>query len=151
MESRKMVELNQSNGDIVYHQSGVLPYRFQKGKADILLISNLSGSRWVIPKGIIDDGFNPVSSAANEAYEEAGVQGRIDPEPIGEYRYYKWNGICHVQVFLMEITDVLESWPESSLRKRKWMRPGDVLALIDKRIPDALVRKMLARIEKIGV
>ena len=134
----------------VYEQSGVLPFRFQRGELEILLISSRSGKRWVIPKGVIENGFTAVATASNEAFEEAGIRGDIDPQPVGEYRYRKWGGVCRVQVFLMEINEIAESWPEVALRSRKWMAPGEVRGLIDKRIPLALIKKMLAGIADKG-
>ena len=41
--------------DISYiEQSGVIPYRIQEGKIEILLITSLKKKRWIIPKGIIE-------------------------------------------------------------------------------------------------
>jgi 8-oxo-dGTP pyrophosphatase MutT (NUDIX family) len=62
-----------------------------------------------------------VESACKEAYEEAGIRGRVNPPPLGEYQYRKWGGVCTVQVFALEVLDVLETWPESSVRRRQWM------------------------------
>ena len=76
--------------DSIYRQSGVIPYRLGSGDVEVLLITSLQKKRWIIPKGIIEYGYSHQESAENEAYEEAGIEGQIDPSPIGEYRLQKW-------------------------------------------------------------
>jgi len=105
----------------MYNQSGVIPFRLNGDDIEILLITSRSKKNWIIPKGIIDPGLTPRESAVREAYEEAGVRGRIFPEKIGEYEFGKWNGTCRVQVFPFEVTEELETWPESCFRERKWL------------------------------
>jgi 8-oxo-dGTP pyrophosphatase MutT (NUDIX family) len=112
-----MVENNKQN---VYRQSGVIPYTIKDGKLLLLLITSISKGNWIIPKGIIDDGFSPQESAMNEAYEEAGVRGQIDNKIIGAYNYHKWGGRCEVQVFAYAVTEMLDEWPEMHMRERAW-------------------------------
>jgi 8-oxo-dGTP pyrophosphatase MutT (NUDIX family) len=108
-----------------YHQSGVIPYRVIHEEVEVLLITSRRGKHWVIPKGVIDPGSDAGESAAREAYEEAGIRGRLSDAPVGEYRYKKWGGICTVKVFIMEVQSVLDAWPEESNRKRLWMTVKD--------------------------
>ena len=103
-----------------YKQSAVIPYRSVHDRLEILLITSRRGTRWVVPKGVIDLGLSAASSACKEAYEEAGVLGAVSPEPIGEYRYEKWGGMCRVTVFALEVHTVLKRWPEDSSRERQW-------------------------------
>jgi 8-oxo-dGTP pyrophosphatase MutT (NUDIX family) len=60
-------------------------------------------------------------SAAKEAWEEAGLLGKVCSESIGTYEYYKSGFTCQVEVFLLPVETVLENWPESSKRKRQWV------------------------------
>jgi 8-oxo-dGTP pyrophosphatase MutT (NUDIX family) len=108
-----------------YHQSGVIPYRVVHEEVEILLITSRRGKRWVIPKGVIDPGSSASASAAREAYEEAGIRGRLSDSAVGEYRYKKWGGTCTVKVFIMEVQSVLEEWPEASNRRREWLTVKD--------------------------
>lgn len=127
---------------IVYEQSGVIPYRWEGENVRLLLITNRSGQRWVIPKGIVEPGMSAFSSAANEAYEEAGIRGTLYPESIGAYDYAKWDGRCRVSVFLMEIDDVSDHWPED-FRERHWLETEEFLTLADDRIPRRLLKNAL--------
>lgn len=104
-----------------YRQSAVIPYRVTGTGVEILLITSRGGKRWIIPKGIIDPGTTAVESACKEAYEEAGIRGRPSGSALGKYQYEKWGGLCTVEVFTLEVVEMLDAWPESGVRRRKWM------------------------------
>lgn len=104
-----------------YRQSAVIPYRKKGDKIEILLITSRKGKRWIIPKGVIEQEISPAESASKEAMEEAGIEGILSSVPVGEYEYLKWDGICNVEVYLMQVTRIHRNWPEKSLRNRKWM------------------------------
>ena len=53
------------------------------------MVTSRSGRRWVFPKGQIDPGHTPGEAALIEAWEEAGLVGTLDPEPVGSYLYEK--------------------------------------------------------------
>ena len=116
-----------------YTQSGVLPYRWDGGKLEIMVISSSNNKRWVIPKGIIDPGLSPQQSAVKEAYEEAGIQGFIDYDPIGQYSYPKWGADCYVTVFPFEVTTLIQDdeWQES-YRERKWVTSKKAKKLVSR-------------------
>ena len=44
------------------------------------------GGRWIFPKGGVEAGLTQAQSAALEAFEEAGVHGRIEEMPFARYR-----------------------------------------------------------------
>jgi len=104
-----------------YKQSGVIPYRFKNGKLQILLITSRKKKKWIIPKGVIEPYMTPQESAAQEAYEEAGLFGKVLPEPVGEYEVIKWGGVCTVTIYPMQVEKEYKKWMESDFRKRKWM------------------------------
>ena len=41
---------------------------------------------WALPKGLVDPGESAAETALREAYEETGLQGRLD-EKLGDVRY----------------------------------------------------------------
>ncbi|MGL5060436.1 MAG: NUDIX hydrolase [Microcoleus sp.] len=106
---------------LLIEQSGVIPYRIHNGEIEVMLITSSTGKRWVIPKGLIEPDMTSPDSAAKEAWEEAGLLGKVDPESIGIYEYYKWGCTCQVEVFLLKVQTVLETWPEAHKRKRQWV------------------------------
>jgi 8-oxo-dGTP pyrophosphatase MutT (NUDIX family) len=108
-------------------QTAAIPIKDGK----VCLVTSRSGKRWVVPKGLIDEGKTASEMALQEAWEEAGVVGMLQSEPVGTYLYQKYGGTCHVTVFLMEVTEVAYDWPERSFRDRRWVNPAEAARLID--------------------
>jgi len=132
-----------------YQQSSVVPFRYQDGRLEVLIVGSSKRKHWVIPKGIHDPGLSAQESAAKEAMEEAGVVGEVYTEPTGQYSYPKWDATCQVVVYPMRVTGILaeSEWPERH-RGRRWVsvteaadtvRNDDVKRLILD-LPDALAR-----------
>lgn len=117
----------------LYRQSGVIPYRRRNRQLQVLLITSRRQKRWIIPKGVIERHLTPVESAAKEAYEEAGVIGTTSDEPVGQYEYEKWGGICVVTVFPMQVREVLPpaAWLEAEERERRWYSMEEAIALVE--------------------
>jgi len=128
--------------DWIYRQSAVLPYRRSPGGLQVLLITSRKGSRWVLPKGIVEPGLTAPQSAAREAREEAGVDGFVGAECLGKYRYRKWGGTCKVEVFPMEVSTESEDWPEADMRRREWM----TVPKASKRVNEKALRKIIRRL-----
>lgn len=107
-----------------YTQSSVIPYRYDKGELEILLILSSKKKHYVIPKGIKEPGLSARESAEKEALEEAGIKGKVALHPIGSYTCNKWEATCTVSVYPMEVTFVLdeEDWEEKH-RTREWFKP----------------------------
>lgn len=130
-------------------QSAVLAYRRGKKGLEVLLVTSRRTRRWVLPKGNVEDGMTAAESAAKEAYEEAGVKGKVAKRELGSYRYLKPDedeGQSYaVRVFPMEVTAVKSSWPEKDERRREWM-PVETAA---KMVHEKKLRKILLNFPKI--
>ncbi|MBT00597.1 MAG: hypothetical protein CMI01_18285 [Oceanospirillaceae bacterium] len=105
-----------------YTQSAAIPYRIQSGEVEVLLITSSSGRYWVLPKGIVEPGLSPQASAAKEAREEAGIEGNVQEQALGQYRQAKWGAHCDIQVYPMRVTRELpdKEWEETH-RERRWL------------------------------
>ena len=114
----------------------------------VCLVTSSSGKRWVVPKGLIDEGKTAGEMALQEAWEEAGLVGMLDSEPVGTYLYAKYGGTCHVTVFLMQVAEVADDWPERSLRERRWVRPAEAFRLIDDEGLRLVIRGALANLRE---
>jgi len=93
---------------------------------EVLLITSLNSKRWILPKGWLEPELNAAENAAREAFEEAGVTGKISPQPVGAYHYLKerkdGGGMpCSVDVFALAVTKQLDDWPEKSARELAWV------------------------------
>jgi 8-oxo-dGTP pyrophosphatase MutT (NUDIX family) len=116
-------------------QYGALPYRFTPAAAlEILLVTSRESKRWIIPKGWPIKGLRPYKSAAREAFEEAGVSGRIGVKSIGLFTYDKIldDGCvdCEVRVFPLLVKQQSKTWPEIEERTAQWVAPDRAFALI---------------------
>jgi len=66
-------------------------YRVGSRGLEFLLVQT-RGGRWIFPKGGVEPGLTQAQSAALEAFEEAGVHGRIEEMPFARYYIGKANG-----------------------------------------------------------
>jgi 8-oxo-dGTP pyrophosphatase MutT (NUDIX family) len=97
----------------------------------IWMVTSSSGKRWVIPKGMIDPGHTAGEAALIEAWEEAGLVGRLVNEPVGTYLYEKYGRTYLVTVFLLQVTDSAIDWPERNSRRREWLLPEAAIDRIE--------------------
>ena len=120
----------------VRSQFAALCYRGHGKKVQVLLITSRGTKRWIVPKGWPMDGRTPAESAAQEAWEEAGVRGRPDGRCLGIYSFNKETedqGIlsCLAMVFAVKVDSLADAFPESGQRKRKWMSRAKAASLIE--------------------
>ncbi len=130
-------------------QVAALPWRRgSDGGVEILLVTSRETQRWVTPKGGRMPGKTDAEAAAQEAQEEAGVEGRITVEPIGTFRYLKvlkrraarW---CVVSLHALEVEIEHADWPERDERVRAWFSRDAAASQVDE--PD--LRIMIAAFE----
>ena len=122
-----------------------------KGNGDakkVLLITSRGTGRWILPKGWPLPEKSAFESAAQEAWEEAGVRkAEVADRSIGSYRYSKVLdcGIkipCETKVFPMVVRKLSETYPESSERKRKWVSPSQAAKMVRETELKALLRDL---------
>jgi 8-oxo-dGTP pyrophosphatase MutT (NUDIX family) len=106
-------------------QVGALPVRRgPDGVLNVLLVTTLQTQRWIIPKGWPLPGRQDWAAAAVEAREEAGVLGEACEGSIGSYTYEKRRPSgsvpVRVSVYLLDVQEELETWPECARRRRAW-------------------------------
>ncbi len=113
----------------------------------VCMVTSRSGRRWVLPKGRIEVKQSPSEAAAAEAWEEAGLTGRVGEQSVGTYRYEKY-GVPHaVEVFVLQVESVRTQWPERSERSREWVTPEEAIA----RIEEAELRAVVAAVCGVAV
>jgi len=124
-------------------QFAALPWRRNAaGEVEVLLITSRETKRWVIPKGWPIKGKTSAKSAAQEAFEEAGVLGKIEKSPTGAFAYDKRlkNGrLQHVRVavFALQVETEAEVYPEVGQREKQWLSAAAAARLVDE--PELMV------------
>jgi 8-oxo-dGTP pyrophosphatase MutT (NUDIX family) len=120
------------------HRTGVqyaaLPYRLSRG-LEILLVTSRETGRWILPKGWPMKGKRPHVAAAREAFEEAGVTGKVGRTACGSFHYGKQlgNGAvvgCVVQVYPLAVDRQKKRWPEQGQRTVGWFTPAEAAAAV---------------------
>lgn len=116
-------------------QYGALCWRAVATGVEVLLITSRDTGRWVIPKGWPMPGLAPEAAAAQEAWEEAGVQGTMNPLCIGRYGYQKCLSAeasvpCAVAVYGLRVDELAKTFPEVKERRRKWFPLAEAATLV---------------------
>src|SRR5215813_8513632 len=65
-------------------QVAAVCYRVRRNAIEFLFVQT-RGGRWTFPKGSAEPGLTHAQAAALEAYEEAGVHGRMEEESFARY------------------------------------------------------------------
>lgn len=117
-------------------QFAALCYRLVRGKPEILLISSRGTGRWIVPKGWPMPDRTPAASAAQEAWEEAGVKGQTLEQCIGLYSYDKEmeegdDLPVLALVYPLRVTSLATDFPEAGQRRRKWFTPKKAASKVD--------------------
>jgi 8-oxo-dGTP pyrophosphatase MutT (NUDIX family) len=127
-------------------QYAALPWRRVEGRLEILLITTLTSKRWVVPKGWPCEGRSPCESAAQEAFEEAGIIGTTTARAVGTFDYLKRRKTgetiaCRVAVFALEVERQRRAWPEKAMRQTCWCSVDEAMA----RVSDPGLKRLIAK------
>jgi 8-oxo-dGTP pyrophosphatase MutT (NUDIX family) len=125
-------------------QVAALPWRRGGDGVEILLVTSRETRRWVTPKGGRMSGKTDAEAAAQEALEEAGVEGVVGDRPLGRFRYLKvlkrraarW---CVVDLYGLEVTILHAEWQERDERERVWMSRNEAVQRVDEPDLKALI------------
>jgi 8-oxo-dGTP pyrophosphatase MutT (NUDIX family) len=99
-------------------------YRNTSEGIEFLLVRTRAG-RWTFPKGRVESDPSRAAAAAREAFEEAGVFGRVEERALGSYRHSKLDNFHFdehsVDAHLCEVVSLVP--PEETHRDPTWFDP----------------------------
>jgi len=150
VKSYSAVMTREQSGELPI-QTGALPWRLAaKNGIEVLLVTGRRSGRWTIPKGWPMPGKSLAEAAEQEAFEEAGVRGTIDPNPIGTFRHVKQLNVVgdlevNIVVHPLWVDRELPKWPELGQRKRKWFSPKDAAKRVDSPELSAMIRQAVKK------
>ena len=113
-------------------QVAAVCYRLRGASIEFLLVRTRGSGRWIFPKGNAEPGMTHAQAAALEAFEEAGVHGRIEEVSFARYvgRKRALNSAARssekeltVNAHLCEVLRLGD--PKESNRKRTWFSVED--------------------------
>ena len=113
---------------------------------EVLLVTSRETHRWVVPKGWPWADVDDHAAAEGEAWEEAGVKGRVAPASIGTFSYDKRlkrrSVPLEVTVYLLEVEEMADDWPERRERHRQWFALDAAIELIAEEGLKAIHRRL---------
>jgi 8-oxo-dGTP pyrophosphatase MutT (NUDIX family) len=90
--SERFVRLSRLRKLCECEQVAAVCYRVRHGTIEFLLVRTRGCKRWTFPKGSTEPGLTHAQAAALEAFEEAGVHGRIEEASFARYRRDRGDG-----------------------------------------------------------
>lgn len=118
--------VRRANREVQYserQQVAAVCFRILSTGVEFLLV-NTRRNRWTFPKGGVEPGLTYAQSAAIEAYEEAGVHGRIEETAFAQYKNGKLRNGKRQEIYahLCEVLRLGE--PEELNRNPTWFAPA---------------------------
>ncbi len=125
-------------------QVGALPWRSGSNGTEVLLVTSRGTGQWIVPKGGMMAGLSAFEAAAEEAWEEAGVRGRIEEAEAGRFSHVKTQLgrsplHCRVALYRLEVEQELANWPEQGQRQRRWFSLAEAAAAVRSKELSALI------------
>ncbi|MDO5505383.1 MAG: NUDIX hydrolase [Pseudoxanthomonas suwonensis] len=136
---------------------GLRPIRLQvaalclRGSGDarqVLLVTSRDTGRWLLPKGWPMRGKGLAASALEEAWEEAGVRGTVQPRSVGRYHDIKrapggaMDEPVRVLVFRVDDVRMHSEFPEAGQRERQWVSPAEAARMVEEGSLADLLRRV---------
>lgn len=117
-------------------QIAALCFRQGDKEPEVLLVSTRDTGRFILPKGWPETDKPACETAIIEAYEEAGIVGKVDPRPLGSFRSFKGlsDGIrirTKVLVFKIRFEKQLKDFPEIGQRELVWLPLSEAIEAAD--------------------
>jgi 8-oxo-dGTP pyrophosphatase MutT (NUDIX family) len=110
-------------------QVAAVCYRIRGGGVELLLVRTRGSGRWIFPKGGAEPGLTHAQAAALEAFEEAGVHGRMEEVSFASYVRRKpgaqrRSAVLKEQIVIAHLCEVtrLEA-PQEFDRNPTWFSP----------------------------
>ncbi|NBN62477.1 NUDIX domain-containing protein [Microvirga tunisiensis] len=117
-------------------QIAALCLRVHEGRREVLLVASRGTGRWILPKGwpLLDAASH--RTAKVEAFEEAGVIGKVSKTPYARVRSSKGldSGLrvaTDVLVYVVHAEAQASDYPEQGQREIRWLPVEEAISLAD--------------------
>lgn len=132
-------------------QVAALPWRLRNGAVEVCLVTSRGSGRWILPKGWPEKHLSHAGAAAQEAWEEAGLRGKISPVSCGSFTATK--GVepdlqlsVNMEVYLLREPEQLQDYPEKGQRQVRWMPLAKAIEMAS----EPALADLLERLDKQG-
>jgi|SRR6056300_1588569 ADP-ribose pyrophosphatase YjhB (NUDIX family) len=130
------------------HKIGVIPFSIDGDRLAIMFVTSQKRGRWILPKGNLEPKESHKKGCKREAFEEAGLKGKILKNfPItAVIDKSSASGIEQTAVtyYPMLVTEQLDEWPEKSKRERHWALLKEAHRVTDRKDFRSLINQFTA-------
>jgi ADP-ribose pyrophosphatase YjhB (NUDIX family) len=130
------------------HKIGVIPFAISGDRVAIMFVTSQRRGRWILPKGNLKPGESHKKGCKREAFEEAGVKGRIMSElPMTHVVTKSSDGkLSQVAVtyYPMLVSKQVDEWPEQAKRERHWALLEDAERVTDREDFQQIIKQFAA-------
>ncbi|MEC8728496.1 MAG: NUDIX hydrolase [Candidatus Puniceispirillales bacterium] len=118
------------------HKIGAIPFAVKDDRIAILFITSQQRGRWILPKGNLKMKESHKKGCKREAFEEAGVKGKILKHfpltmLISKLIDRQMDKVA-VTYYPLLVTKQYDDWPEASKRQRHWSLLEDAPRVTDR-------------------
>jgi 8-oxo-dGTP pyrophosphatase MutT (NUDIX family) len=118
------------------HKVGAIPFDIQNDRIALLFVTSQRRGRWIFPKGELKKKESHKAGCKREAYEEAGIEGKLLKNFPMTVRINKNDSSdidsAAVTYYPLLVTNQLEKWPEDAKRERHWALLEDAGRLVER-------------------
>ncbi|MEE9375752.1 MAG: NUDIX hydrolase [Rhizobiaceae bacterium] len=130
------------------HRIGIIPFDVKGDTIALLFVTSQTRGRWILPKGLGENGESHAETGAREGFEEAGIRGNILPDfpitiPITKTSE-KDLGAVPVTYYPFHVTEQIDDWPEADKRQRHWALLKDAAKVVHREDFLALINQFSA-------
>ena len=130
------------------HKIGVIPFAISGDRIAIMFVTSQRRGRWILPKGNLKPDESHKKGCKREAFEEAGVKGRIMSElPMTHVVTKSSDGeLSQVAVtyYPMLVSKQVDEWPEQAKRERHWALLEDAERVTDREDFQQIIKQFAA-------
>ena len=106
------------------YKIGVIPFDVSDDRIAVMFVTSQKRGRWILAKGDLKSGETHKQGCKREAFEEAGVKGKILSDFPMTVVIGKSDGLSIKNVpatyYPLLVTEQFDEWPEQSKRERHW-------------------------------
>ena len=106
------------------HKIGVIHFDISGDRMAVMFVTSQKRGRWILPKGDLKAEETHKQGCKREAFEEAGVRGKLLKDfpmtvVIGKSKGRKVENVL-VTYYPLLVTEQVDVWPEDHKRERHW-------------------------------